>query len=391
MKSFISIFLINCLLLFILSFPVWAITEDECLQKGTPQDKINCWTDLITQTNKREESLKNEIIKFNANIALTSAQIQKTQGEIVKLGEEIDELATKIGRLEESLGQLSNVLLERIIETYIRGNIKPIELLFSANGFSDFLTRLKYIRTVQSHDKKLMFDMQETKDDYTDQRQIREEKKIQQENLRLQLEKQKVLLAQQMKDKETLLEVTRNDERRYQDLLSAARAEQEALLRILAGQGEAAKVGDIKSGDSIGTIISGASPCSTGTHLHFEVVVSGSTTNPANYLKNISLSYDYNTGNIPEFINPTGSWDWPVDEPIMIEQIYGMSYWARVLNYYNGSPHSGIDMVSKSSAKVKAVRDGILYRGGIACGGGTLPFVRVDQSDNIQTYYLHIY
>lgn len=394
MKRFvIALFLINLFFLF-LSSPVWAVSESECtqIQEKNPgsQEAINCWSQLIDETKNKEETLTNEITKFNANIALTSAQIQKTQGEIEKLGQEINDLSTKIDRLEESLGHLSDVLLERIVETYKQGTIEPFHLLLSSRGFSDFLTRLKYIRVVQAHDKKLMFQMQETKDNYSDQKQVRETKKAEQENLQRQLEGQKIRLAQQIKDRQTLLEVTRSDEKRYQDMLTAARAEQQALLKILAGQGGATKIGDVKAGDQIGSMISGASACSTGTHLHFEVQVSGSTVNPANYLKNISLSYDYDTNKIPEFVSPSGSWDWPVDEPVLIEQIYGMSYWARVLNYYGGSPHTGIDMYSRGSLKVKAVRDGALYKGAISCGGGSLIFARVDQADNIQTYYLHI-
>ncbi len=391
MKRFFLLLVLALFFVFLGRSSVSAVSEDECKQKSDINERITCLNDLLSETGKKEESLTTEITKFNTSIALTTAQIQRTQEQIEKLGEEIETLSTKIGRIEESLGQISNIVLERIIATYKRGTIEPVQLLFSANGFSDFLTRLKYIRVVQTHDKKLMFEMQLTKDDYTDQKNVREEKKAEQENLQAQLEKQKAQLARQIKDRQTLLEITRNDEKRYQELLNAARAEQQALLKIIAGGGQATRVGDIKTGDTVGSVISGRSPCSTGTHLHFEVVASGSTVNPANYLKNISLSYDYNTGNIPEFVNPSGSWDWPLDEPVMIEQIYGMSYWARVLNYYNGGPHTGIDMISQSSSRVKAVRDGTLYKGGISCGGGTLPFARVDQSDNIQTYYLHIY
>ena len=86
----------------------------------------------------------------------------------------------------------------------------------------------------------------------------------------------------------------------------------------------------------------------------------------------------------------TGSWQWPINEPIRITQGYGMTYYAAKLNYYNGAPHTGVDMINISDYTVKAVKPGVLYKGAIACGGGTLRYVRVKQDDGYDTYYLHI-
>ncbi len=228
------------LLTFLWPIPTWAISENDCSQKDqTKQEAIDCWNQLIGETKNREESLTNEITKINASIALTTAQIKKTQNQIAVLGQEIEALSAKIERLEQSLGDLSNVLLERIVATYKQGNIEPFHLLLSSNGFSEFLTRLKYIRVVQTHDKKLMFEMQETKDNYTDQKTLREEKKREQELLGRQLESQKAVLAQQVKEKQTFLDATNNDERRYQQLLAQARAQQAAFGKFVSSQGGA--------------------------------------------------------------------------------------------------------------------------------------------------------
>ena len=78
-----------------------------------------------------------------------------------------------------------------------------------------------------------------------------------------------------------------------------------------------------------------------------------------------------------------------MNDPIRITQGYGMTYYASVLKYYGGSPHTGLDMVNDDYG-VKAVRPGTLYQGAIGCGGGTLRYVRVKQDDGYDTYYLHV-
>lgn len=340
----------------------------------------------LAETQAREKTLSSQISYMNSQIKLTTLKISETQTKIDQLAEEIEALSAKIDRLEESLGHLSEVLLNRIVETYKRGNVEPFHLLLSSSGFSDFLVRLKYIRVVQAHDKRLMFQMQETKDNYTDQKTLREEKKKEQETLRRQLEGQKRQLAQQIKDKKALLEITRNDERRYQELLAAARAEQAALESVMRQALALLKDGTpIDEGKEIALIgNSGAPYCSTGAHLHFEIRKENVPQNPANYLKNISLTYDDDKVGRMSF---TGDWNWPITEP-RITQEYGASYWAR-LGWYNGGPHTGIDMTSINSI-IKAPKKGTLYKGSTSCRGVGMNFVAIDHGDGLISWYWHV-
>jgi len=199
------------------------------------------------------------------------------------------------------------------------------------------------------------------------------------------LESQKVLLAQQKADKENLLEITQNKEQRYQQLLSATRAEIDAIQRIIAGRGDETEVGKVNQGDAVATIIVGASACSTGTHLHFEVRERDEVRNPLNFLRNILVDNPYSDPFIA-----TGSWNWPLNEPIKLTQSFGSdtSFIRSGASWYRF--HTGIDIVS-SDRVVKTVNSGTLYRGSIACGSGTLRYVRVDhENSDIDTYYLHV-
>jgi murein DD-endopeptidase MepM/ murein hydrolase activator NlpD len=217
---------------------------------------------------------------------------------------------------------------------------------------------------------------------------IFETEKQKAEALQNQLQAYNTQLDQQKRDKQALLQKTQNDEAVYQQQLAAARAEQAAIEQISAGGGNEVAEGSVNAGDIVGYMIDGRSACSSGTHLHFEVHDSGGNVqNPAGYLS----SHDVIWENSPDgSFSFTGSWSWPLSDPIRIEQGYGMTYWART-GWYGGNPHTGIDMFSDSSSSVHAVNPGKLFRGSIACGGGQLLFARVDQNDGTQAYYLHIY
>ncbi len=350
---------------------------------------VKCWEELYNNCNKDVNTLSSQLNRLDAQISINEVNIEQTVIKINQLEDEIASISARIDRLEGSLSTVINVLISRIIATYKTNNTGFLPLLFSSRGISDFLVKAKYIKVVQEHDKRLLFQMQETKNNYVEQKEEREMKKKEQTALKQQLAIQQANLSQSKKDKETLLSVTKNNAEKYHELLQEAQAELAALEKIKAGGGNAVSVGKVKAGDTVGFMINGKSPCSSGTHLHFEVQKDGSVLDPSGFLKNVSYVYDYDTSQFSDRISPSGSWNWPVNDNILIEQPYGMTYWAR-LGWYSGGPHTGIDMYSDSSLSVKSVEDGELYRGSIACGGGQLQFARVDQADNIQTYYLHI-
>jgi peptidoglycan hydrolase CwlO-like protein len=377
MKKWLGIILFFFILTSIFLFnPRFSFSQSLEEQYRAKQKEIEELEKKISELQSKEKTLSSQISYMDSQIKITLLKIGQTE-------EEIAMLASKIEKLEISLDNLAQILNKRIVATYKKGDIDPFTLLFSSRKFSDFFSRYKYLKVVQIHDRKLMISMEETRTNY-------DERKTEIEKLKEKLESQKKLLAQQKKDKEYLLGVTRNDEKRFREMLIQAKAEAAAIERILAGQGAISKIGPVKAGEVIGTYISGPSACSSGTHLHFEVIKDGSHQNPANFLKNISLIFEDNVAHF----TPSGFWDWPISEPIRITQEYGNTFWSR-LGWYGGGPHTGIDMVSGTTENpgprtVKAVQDGNLYRGSIPCGGGNLRYARIDHPDGTQTYYLHL-
>jgi hypothetical protein len=226
--------------------------------------------------------------------------------------------------------------------------------------------------------------------EYNDQKTTKEAAQKELAAKERQLVVQQRALDQQKQEQQVLLTQTKNDEEFYQQELARTLAELKAIQGIVTGKGNESAQRDVQAGDHIASIIQGASPCSNGTHLHFEVTKDGSTRDPSAFLKPISATWNNQPDQPFSF---GGDWDWPVNNPARISQGYGMTWYARVRRAYGGQPHTGIDMASKTSGDltVKAVRAGKLYRGSIACGRGQLRYVKVEHAEGgVSTYYLHV-
>ena len=338
------------------------------------QGEIDKYTSELEKLGVQAKTLSNQILQFNAQIKLTGLKISKTEEKIILLG-------GRINQLESSLDSLTKAFSSRAKETYkisrIGGNFF---LIVSAGDISEAFARYHYLKKIQESDQSLLIRLQEAQDKY-------KVEKVDQEDLAKTLQQEKNNLSKQKKERENLLAVTKNDEKKYQELLISARAE----LAVTLGQGKETFLRDVKEGEKVGTIIGGASGCSSGTHLHLEFHRGENIVSPEEFLRPISLSYypGYDTSYYGA-VSPRGSWNWPLNEPIQVNQGFGSHGYAKV--FYPGGVHNGIDITSDDKS-VKAVKPGKLYGGSYQCGGrysGTLLYAKIDQGDSVTAWYLHM-
>src|SRR3989344_2099852 len=370
-----------------------AVSLEECEKNSAinVNECIDIFSNKIEDLGNQKKTLSSQIAQFDTQIKLTQLRISEAEATIEKLEKEISALGFRIGYVTESIGQLEILVKERIVATYQQSFISNLELLLTSSDFSDLILKLQYLRQVQENDKKILASLQETRSNYANQKDEREQKQAAIEENKKKLEGLRMNLDQQKLEKQVLLTATKNDETRFQRLLAQAQAER----AIVFGGGTDVFIRNVNQGDSIGSIAArSASPgCSSGAHLHFEVHKNGSVQNPNDYLKSgVNYYYSDNDEAGVGSINPHGDLPWPISEPIEITQGYGMTPYERSSNAYGGGPHNGIDMDSGSST-VKAVKSGKLYGGSIQCGGkypGPLYYAKVEHTDGLVTWYLHM-
>lgn len=365
------------------------ISPEEEAELDAKKRKVEELQAKLKEVQGQKVTVSSTIQYINTKINLSQAEVEKTQAEIRELDRQIEDLSTRINGLEQSLDVLSDVLVDRVNQSYKRKQTNPVHMLILSEGMSDFFTKYRYLKVAETHTRDVMVQAENQKLNFDEQKELKEVAQVEVERKRAQLQVQQNQLAVERQGQQQLLSEAQNNEAKFQADLAVTLAQIEAIQGIIAGKGSEVKVGGVKQGDKIGSVIYGASPCSTGTHLHFETVRNGAHQDPASYLKPVSINWSNGPQDGPFGFG--GDLEWPLNDPARITQGYGMTYYARVRRSYGGAPHTGIDMVSKSAdLTVKAVKDGELYRGGIACAGKTLRYVRVIHGDGLSTYYLHV-
>lgn len=377
----------------------WACDEYQCSEKDQDfetykaclTNKQNCLISKLSEVKTQKATLTNTISVIVGKINLQQLNISQTLAEILQLEKEIELLDDRIGTLNLSLEQLTEMLLERVRAKYKRQLVSPVLALGTNQLSNNHYIADKYVSQAGQQTAIIMHKAEIQRQLFDSQKQRKQEVQESLEDKRLVLEQQRQELASQKAAQQRILSDTNNSEVEYQRQYAAVSAEYRAIQAIIAGKGEESKVGSVKSGDKIASVIVGSSCNSSGTHLHFMVTKNDTAINPFGYLKSIDHSNCSGSScgsSDADSFNPSGNWSWPLPAPIKLTQGFGNTWAIR----YKRVPyrfHNGIDFTG-SSLSVRSVADGELVRGSYTESGCRLPYVKVDHGDGLISLYLHV-
>jgi peptidoglycan hydrolase CwlO-like protein len=225
-KIFLSILLFLTFWVFVPK----VLAQDSCDSTCSPTDSA-CWTKLtdlcqqkVNQLHDQANTLSDQIAQFNAQIKLTTVKIAQTEAQISLLAGRLDQLS-------QSVASLTAAFSSRAVETYKLSRFEDnFFFILSATDISDAFSRFHYLEKIQQEDQNLLGQLQDAQTLYQSQ-------KASQEDLQKTLKIQQANLNSQKVAKANLLAATQNDEKKYQQLLSQARAQLAALSNFATSRG----------------------------------------------------------------------------------------------------------------------------------------------------------
>ncbi len=241
-KQSVSVFIALFVIFYLLSQPSLVSaqatpTPDNSKQVSDLNSRIRELESKVSELRSQGNTLSSQIGAMDNQIKLTEYRIDATKQEVMDVTLDIDSATKRMENLEGSLDKVSHTLINRMVATYQMGGTEALHVLLASSDVNDLVSRANYLRLVQAHDKELLYDTQQARNDYANQKSILEGKKKKIEELNTQLQEYSTQLDGDKKNKEKLLADTKGNEANYQRLLNEARAQASAFRSFATSQG----------------------------------------------------------------------------------------------------------------------------------------------------------
>lgn len=207
------------------SFSYAVTTQDrlnEALKdKDEIKDRLDSKNDHIDDLKDTEAGLQSDLKDLNAQMTAVSEKLEELEGEIADKEEAIRITGEEIEEAKKTEAWQYDCMVKRIQYMYESGETDYLELLFSAQSFSDFLNYSDYFSAIADYDENMMAEYEATR-----QRIEEEEAKLLQEKADLD---DLYLAAETEKSKVSgLISQTNSNIQKYGDKIATAEEEARA-------------------------------------------------------------------------------------------------------------------------------------------------------------------
>ncbi len=178
--------------------------QGEIKDNKSKLDKLNSEIDDIQA---QVDILSDRIDILNGDITSLNTNIQTITAEISSINTMITEIETQIAEGEILIADTKEQLLDRIRENYMAGGGSTLEILFTSEDLTSFLTRKELVAQVSEKDTKLITDLTSELVELNSLETQLEAEKVELVSKRTQLDSDMTTLTARQDDLESSLDV----------------------------------------------------------------------------------------------------------------------------------------------------------------------------------------
>lgn len=333
-------------------------------EKKTLENDLQKAKELIDSLKGSKEDIQSEVEKLDKQLNEISGKVKELESRLSKKRQEIADTESALNKAKEQEKKQYRNMKKRIQFMYENGQTSYVEMLLSADSFTDFLNAVEYITQISQYDRKMLKEYQNMQVTIADTQKTLETDYASLQSLQAKVQEEKQAVAALESAKKGELNDVADDLTDAQTVAKAYEAEiqaqNEVIAQIQAAQKRAAEQQAAQQQAQAAEENQGATDAA------------GENQNTA---QNTTPS-----GNGQS----TGSMMWPCPSSKRVTSDYGPR-----TSPTNGasSNHQGIDIGAAYGADIVAADGGTVLVATYSSSGGN--YVIIDHGGGLCTVYMH--
>ena len=207
--------------------------EDRGSRLAEIEAEIAQFESELKEVGAEKKTLQSAINQLELERKKVNAEISKTENMITSTDMEINKLILEISRTEKEIKKAEEAIGAIIRAEYIAGEDTLVELLLRHERLSEFWSTFEALESIRDTIQVKASDLGTFRELLKEQRADNEKRRNKLTGLKDQYSEQNEVLVNNTQEQAQLLEVTKNEEQNYQQLLSSQKAAQEQILKEL--------------------------------------------------------------------------------------------------------------------------------------------------------------